>query len=139
MVLHACYKNYLKCVTSITGIALSFARFGEGTGPIWLDDVSCTGSESELLECPHNGIGNHNCDHSEDASVRCSVAGKFIITQISCFTYKTSVLCTSTPTVWKPDRYSYYFCNTIIVMLTDNFYTENIVLFFKSYMSFSLN
>ena len=102
-VLHACYKNYLKCVTSITGTALSFAHFGEGTGPIWLDDVSCTGSESELLECPHNGIGNHNCDHFEDASVRCSISGKFIITQnvfnSSCFTYTISVLCTSTPTV----------------------------------------
>ena len=53
-------------------MALSFARFGEGTGPIWLDDVSCTGSESELLECYHNGIGNHDCSHFEDASVRCS-------------------------------------------------------------------
>ena len=79
MVLLACCKNYLKCVTSITGTALSFARFGEGSGPIWLDDVSCIGSESELLECPHNGIGNHNCDHSEDASVRCSVSGKINI------------------------------------------------------------
>ena len=60
------------CVTSITGTALSFARFGEGSGPIWLDNVFCTGFESELLECPHNGIGNHNCAHYEDASVRCS-------------------------------------------------------------------
>ena len=79
MVLHACYKNYLKYVTSITGTALSFAHFGGGTGPIWLDDVSCTGSESELLECPHNGIGNHNCGHYEDASVRCSISGKINI------------------------------------------------------------
>ena len=79
MVLLACCINYLKCVTSIIGTALSFARFGEGSGPIWLDDVSCIGSESELLECPHNGIGNHNCDHSEDASVRCSVSGKINI------------------------------------------------------------
>ena len=71
-ILHPCCKHYLKCVTIITGMALSLARFGEGTGPIWLDDVFCTGSESELLECPHNGIGNHNCEHFEDASVRCS-------------------------------------------------------------------
>ena len=78
-VLHAYYKHYLKCVIFIIGTALSFAHFGEGNGPIWLDDVSCTGSESELLECPHNGIGSHDCDHFEDASVRCSVSGKFII------------------------------------------------------------
>ena len=103
MVLHACYKNYLKCVTSIIGTALSFARFGEGSGPIWLDDVSCAGSESELLECPHNGIGNHNCDHSEDASVRCSVSGKINIILCddwSCCTYTLSVY-----------KYSFYITN----------------------------
>ena len=55
----------------IIGTALSSARFGQGTGPIWLDDVFCTGSESELLDCSNNGIGVHNCDHSQDASVRC--------------------------------------------------------------------
>ena len=59
-------------------MALSFAFFGQGTGPIWLDNVFCTGSETELLECPHNGISNHNCIHFEDASVRCSPR-KFII------------------------------------------------------------
>ena len=55
----------------LTGTALSSAYFGAGTGRIWLDDVSCTGSESELLDCSHDGIGVHDCDHFEDASVRC--------------------------------------------------------------------
>ena len=48
------------------------AYFGQGTGPIWLDDLSCSGSELTLLQCSHNGLGNHNCGHGEDASVRCS-------------------------------------------------------------------
>ena len=69
-------------------MALSFAFFGEGTGPIWLDNVFCTGFESELLECPHNGIGNHNCGHYEDASVKCSPS-KFTINKMSFILYVT--------------------------------------------------
>ena len=31
----------------------------------------CRGTESSLLQCRTNAIGQHNCDHSEDAGVRC--------------------------------------------------------------------
>lgn len=49
------------------------AEFGEGRGlPILLDDVRCTGSERNLLECAHAGLGSHNCGHQEDAGVVCS-------------------------------------------------------------------
>ncbi len=51
--------------------AFSFSFFGEGRGGIFLDDVSCSGSESMLINCPHRGIGVHNCDHSDDAGVAC--------------------------------------------------------------------
>uniref|UniRef100_A0A8C6EMW6 HHIP like 1 n=1 Tax=Marmota marmota marmota TaxID=9994 RepID=A0A8C6EMW6_MARMA len=49
------------------------AEFGEGrTLPILLDDVRCAGSERNLLECAHAGVGTHNCGHQEDAGVVCS-------------------------------------------------------------------
>ncbi|XP_030018707.1 scavenger receptor cysteine-rich domain-containing group B protein-like [Sphaeramia orbicularis] len=51
--------------------APSYATFGQGTGPIWLDDVRCLGSETSVTDCAHPGFGRHNCGHGEDASVVC--------------------------------------------------------------------
>lgn len=41
--------------------AKRFYTHGGGSGPTWLDDVNCRGTEKSLLECKHRGIGVENC------------------------------------------------------------------------------
>ena len=65
-------KKFLSTVTvCVGGTAYSNAYFGTGSGPIFLDDVQCTSSSSQLLECPSRPILSHDCLHSDDAGVGC--------------------------------------------------------------------
>ncbi|NXX80020.1 DMBT1 protein, partial [Urocolius indicus] len=43
-----------------------------GSGPIWLDNVQCAGTEPALSQCSARPWGDNNCDHGEDAGVACS-------------------------------------------------------------------
>ena len=45
--------------------------FGGGEGSILLDNVLCSGNETNLLQCKHNEIREHNCYHYEDAGISC--------------------------------------------------------------------
>ena len=44
-----------------------------GTGPVFIDNVQCIGNETRLTDCYHNGVGTHNCDHSDDVGVACQL------------------------------------------------------------------
>ena len=51
--------------------ALVGAHFGPGSGPIVLDEVDCVGDEEELLDCRAEKTYQHDCQHRQDAGVRC--------------------------------------------------------------------
>ncbi|XP_052696969.1 uncharacterized protein LOC128175386 isoform X6 [Crassostrea angulata] len=54
-----------------TSEAYCCARYGQGSGRIWMDNVQCVGSEARIEECHHMGWGLHNCGHFEDLSIQC--------------------------------------------------------------------
>ena len=60
---------------SLGAVPRANAVYGQGIGPIILDDVQCSGFEHRLFECPHRGLEVHDCNHQDDAGVVCS-AGK---------------------------------------------------------------
>ena len=71
------YKRRLYVHTSLCcilsgSIPVRNAGFGDGSGSILLDNLVCEGDESSLLDCASDvAIGNSDCQHSEDAGVRC--------------------------------------------------------------------
>ena len=46
------------------------AFYGQGSGPIWLNYVSCIGNETSLLNCSNRGT-RYYCRHYDDAGVQC--------------------------------------------------------------------
>ena len=59
-----------------SGTAIGSAGFGQGSGSIILDNVTCAGTEPTIVNCSHLGLGNTiNCNHSNDAGVRCNTRG----------------------------------------------------------------
>ena len=63
-----CNELYLGGATN----ARRGAFYGQSSGQIWLDNLNCTGTETSIKQCPHNGWGIHSCSHSRTASVKCN-------------------------------------------------------------------
>ena len=55
-------------------VARTNAFYGQGSGPINIDDPACLGSEIRLIDCTFSPT--HNCAHNEDAGVDCSPTSK---------------------------------------------------------------
>ena len=67
------------------------AYFGEGSGPYWLDEVVCGGSEATLAQCTHGGWGVHDCGRHEDAGVTCTGTPGCVL---------ATLLCCEMPSAW---------------------------------------
>uniref|UniRef100_A0A8C2HTC0 SRCR domain-containing protein n=1 Tax=Cyprinus carpio TaxID=7962 RepID=A0A8C2HTC0_CYPCA len=52
--------------------ALTDDDFGEGSGPVWMSAVLCTGSESTLKNCKSSGWSMNSCPHNANVGVICS-------------------------------------------------------------------
>ena len=62
----------LSCTSSDAVEAFRGSEFGHGTGPIFLNQLGCSGTESSLVDCNRfAGLGLHSCDHSQDAGISC--------------------------------------------------------------------
>lgn len=44
-----------------------------GMGPIYMNEVKCLGLERSIWNCPFKNITSEDCQHSEDAAVRCNI------------------------------------------------------------------
>lgn len=69
-------KTYHNPIYFHTGATvLPNSAFGQGSGPVLLDNVMCSGLENRLFECPHAGLEMSGCNHDQDAGIAC-IAGR---------------------------------------------------------------
>lgn len=59
-----------------TALSGSASTYGQGTGPIHLAGLECTGDENSLFTCASNP--NTQCTHSQDAAVMCEPRRKHV-------------------------------------------------------------
>ncbi|XP_029315744.1 macrophage receptor MARCO [Cottoperca gobio] len=62
-----------KVICKMLGFRTAITTFtaSPGSGTIWLDELKCLGTESDIFDCKHRGVGINNCQHSEDAGLQC--------------------------------------------------------------------
>ena len=69
----------------VLSVVITDISFGGGGlfQPVHLDDVQCTGTEPNLLNCSHNVVGVNDCNgHKEDVGIICERSQGTVMTII---------------------------------------------------------
>jgi len=77
---HCCFRR--------SGVNIGY-YYGRISGPIWSNNFRCSGNESSLEECRHDGGGYRSCSHQQDVSIvcgnsTCKSRNCFVITALYC-------------------------------------------------------
>ncbi len=56
---------------TVGSINVNNGGFGQGSGPIYLSNLRCNGSEARITDCAT--VEGRACTHREDAGVRCLI------------------------------------------------------------------
>ena len=81
-------------MNSLTGaIAETDETFSEGSLPLALKQVNCTGSEHSLLNCVNSNPEDHYCGIYEDAGVVCQGITMFFTDYTRSLNYRGSSDC----------------------------------------------
>ena len=110
----------------VGGTAYSNAHFGAGTGPIFLDDVQCISSASQLLECSSRPIMSHDCRHTTDAGVGCEGILPYYIPKGRAYTYKDIdvlvILYQRFETIMKSPQLALQYCKQTLLLKINSLY-----------------
>jgi len=74
-----CDNGFTDAAARVVCYSLGYGRtgrfvgnvYGAGSGQIWLENVHCSGWETDITRCRHSGWGRQNCEHSDDVSISC--------------------------------------------------------------------
>lgn len=77
----------------IDATAYSSAYFGQGIIPILMTSVSCSGTESRLVDCSYSS-STSDCAHYEDAGVRCQYREKTLFFFLNVIRFLIMIGCT---------------------------------------------
>ena len=69
--------HFIASYDCLGSVARLYGSSAQGTGPIVLTNVLCTGVEQTLLECPGTPLDVGSCNHNDDAGVTC-LPGKLL-------------------------------------------------------------